>query len=295
MRRNSRRPGVYHEFSGRQLHSRCDVCRAADSGPRQDVTDVWRGDERRGVRDADGAADRAADADRGRHGDLDGDAESAVAADQSGLGERIGDLVDQRRVGRRVADWGRPSPGAINLSFTGASNTSGPIGVSLTSSSTARRRARSASWTLPWTIRRGDGVDSVYGLGARRRRGDAREYLPGRVRSGSRAGRSELRRHGANLRGVRGIHRRGACRTSRQRSRRSPANTRAGWGFMVLTNMLPDQGNGTYQFIMLCAGPRRPPCCLGRGRCRAPTPARRYPLARLIRRPGRRRRPGRAL
>ncbi len=29
-----------------------------------------------------------------------------------------------------------------------------------------------------------------------------------------------------------------------------PANTRAGWGFMVLTNMLPSQGNGTFQFFM---------------------------------------------
>ena len=29
-----------------------------------------------------------------------------------------------------------------------------------------------------------------------------------------------------------------------------PLNNRAGWGFMVLTNMLPNQGNGTYQFSM---------------------------------------------
>jgi hypothetical protein len=29
-----------------------------------------------------------------------------------------------------------------------------------------------------------------------------------------------------------------------------PRNTRAGWGFMVLTNMLPNQGNGTYVFQM---------------------------------------------
>src|SRR6185503_127525 len=29
-----------------------------------------------------------------------------------------------------------------------------------------------------------------------------------------------------------------------------PLATRAGWGFMVLTNMLPSQGNGTYQFTM---------------------------------------------
>jgi Viral BACON domain len=29
-----------------------------------------------------------------------------------------------------------------------------------------------------------------------------------------------------------------------------PVNSRAGWGFMVLTNMLPNQGNGTYQFFV---------------------------------------------
>ena len=29
-----------------------------------------------------------------------------------------------------------------------------------------------------------------------------------------------------------------------------PLATRAGWGFMVLTNMLPNQGNGTYRFTM---------------------------------------------
>ncbi len=29
-----------------------------------------------------------------------------------------------------------------------------------------------------------------------------------------------------------------------------PMSTRAGWGFMVLTNMLPNQGNGSYQFFM---------------------------------------------
>lgn len=29
-----------------------------------------------------------------------------------------------------------------------------------------------------------------------------------------------------------------------------PLSTRAGWGFMILTNMLPNQGNGTYRFTM---------------------------------------------
>ena len=30
----------------------------------------------------------------------------------------------------------------------------------------------------------------------------------------------------------------------------APVNTRAGWGFMVLTNILPNQGNGTYRFYI---------------------------------------------
>jgi hypothetical protein len=29
-----------------------------------------------------------------------------------------------------------------------------------------------------------------------------------------------------------------------------PLNARGGWGFMVLTNMLPNQGNGSYQFVL---------------------------------------------
>ncbi len=45
--------------------------------------------------------------------------------------------------------------GAIDLSFTGASNTSGQIGVSLNLLVNGSRRARSASWTPPWTTPRG--------------------------------------------------------------------------------------------------------------------------------------------
>ena len=37
-----------------------------------------------------------------------------------------------------------------------------------------------------------------------------------------------------------------------------PVNTKAGWGFMVLTNMLPAQGNGTYVFYMHAPGSGRP-------------------------------------
>ena len=34
-----------------------------------------------------------------------------------------------------------------------------------------------------------------------------------------------------------------------------PVNGRGGWGLMVLTNMLPNQGNGTYSVLRACAGP----------------------------------------
>ena len=34
-----------------------------------------------------------------------------------------------------------------------------------------------------------------------------------------------------------------------------PANTRAGWGFMVLTNTLPGLGNGTYTFVIYASDP----------------------------------------
>ena len=46
-----------------------------------------------------------------------------------------------------------------------------------------------------------------------------------------------------------------------------PLNTTAGWGFMVLTNMLPNQGNGTYRVLHAMrrtgTGTRS---CSGRGR-----------------------------
>ena len=42
-----------------------------------------------------------------------------------------------------------------------------------------------------------------------------------------------------------------------------PLNTKAGWGFMVLTNMLPSQGNGTYQFFMWAQDREGHPFMLG--------------------------------
>ena len=39
-------------------------------------------------------------------------------------------------------------------------------------------------------------------------------------------------------------------RTSRGSAPTTPLNYRAGWGFLVLTNMLPNQGNGTFNLHM---------------------------------------------
>ena len=51
-----------------------------------------------------------------------------------------------------------------------------------------------------------------------------------------------------DLRRPRGVHSRRAVLTSRRRSRRCRNSDNAGWGFMVLTNMMPNQGNGTFDF-----------------------------------------------
>ncbi len=42
-----------------------------------------------------------------------------------------------------------------------------------------------------------------------------------------------------------------------------PRNDRAGWGFMVLTNMLPNQGNGTYRFSVYAIDPNGMAALLG--------------------------------
>ena len=74
-------------------------------------------------------------------------------------------------------------------------------------------------------------------LGARRPRGAARADLP---RSGGR------RAGGADVPRDRGVRRRGAAGHPAAFPT-YPFNDRAGWGFLILTNMLPNQGNGTFR------------------------------------------------
>ena len=42
-----------------------------------------------------------------------------------------------------------------------------------------------------------------------------------------------------------------------------PATTSGGWGFMVLTNMLPNQGNGTLRFSLYARDAKGRPSLLG--------------------------------
>ena len=61
---------------------------------------------------------------------MDGDVEPAVAAGQPGVGNRVGELIDQRAVGWRVAGGGDVSPGR-SLDADGRVEHAGPITVSL--------------------------------------------------------------------------------------------------------------------------------------------------------------------
>ena len=52
---------------------------------------------------------------------------------------------------------------------------------------------------------------------------------------------------GADLHRQRGLRRAARGPMSQRRSRPARSTTRAGWGFLLLTNMLPNQGNGTFR------------------------------------------------
>ena len=86
-------------------------------------------------------------------------------------------------------------------------------------------------------------------LGDRRHRRRARHDLPQPGRGRRRAAQRLVRRESA-LRRRRGLDRRTPGPTSKAYSPTTPLNYRAGWGFLVLTNMLPNQGNGVFTLHM---------------------------------------------
>ncbi len=121
----------------------------------------------------------------------------------------------------------------------------------------ARRRSPFGVVDTPLdNTHRRDRGGAVHGLGARRHRGDARDDLPGGGRR--RKWRRWIRTAAGRRRSSSALpcSSTGRGRMWRRRIRHYPLNTRAGWGFMVLTNMLPSQGNGTYRVLHVCAGPR---------------------------------------
>ena len=142
--------------------------------------------------------------------------------------------------------------GAIIFTFNGASNAPGPVSVRLTLSLLGLSAAPDRhSGYAPRQHHRRDWGGAVHRLGARRHRGEARQHLPRpRQRGVCPAERILSAGSHRSIVGIGDFHRR---RTPRRASRLTPdipLNNRAGWGFMVLTNMLPNQGNGTYQFSM---------------------------------------------
>ena len=120
---------------------------------------LWGGDDRHGVRVADGRAGRAADAERERDGDVDGDVEPAVAAGEPGVGERVGQSVGQRGRGRWVAAVGQCHWRPITLTFDGrVEHARAHRGHADPHPGRDVGRVRSASWT-----RRCDNTTGVTG------------------------------------------------------------------------------------------------------------------------------------
>ena len=212
--------------------------------------------ERRGVRCADRAADRAADADRCRHGDVDGDGESAVAAGEPGVGHRVGQPVGQRDPGRRVAgrdhaerrDRG-DGVGRVEPAGTDQRVARSHPGRHHGGSRRLRRHAAEQR-------HRRHGGDSIHRVGARRRRGDARDDLPRRLRVGSGAGGS--RTAAARRRSSWGSRSSstGHGRTSWRRTRRTGEHE-GGVGVHGADEHAAQSGQRHLSILNLCAGPRR--------------------------------------
>jgi len=147
--------------------------------------------------------------------------------------------------------------GAITLSMTGASNTPGPI-TGLAEPHPERDLGESVR--LRGHTREqhdgGDGGDPVHGLGARRRRGNAGDGLPGGARGGGGARRSELRGGGTDFRWLCGVHRRGAARCAGRVSD-LPAQHQGGVGVYGADQHAAQPGERHVRVLYACAGPRR--------------------------------------
>ena len=230
------------------LHDQPADAPDADAG--QGVAPVCGADDGRGIRRAIGGAGRAADAGR-EPGTVTWTAVSnqpwLQVSPASGSGSANLTISIVSVAGLPV---GSAVNGAITLTLAGASNTAGPIAVTLnlipngTSASpfgfvdTPLDNTTGVTGAIPFT---GWTLDDV---GAERvmvcRAAVAGETAPVDPNCGG----------AAQIFVGFAVFIDGARTDVAALHPTFPLSTRAGWGFMVLTNMLPNQGNGTYQFFM---------------------------------------------
>ena len=153
--------------------------------------------------------------------------------------------------------------GSITFAFTGAANVLAPVSVRLNVVQNGTSGAPFGVVETPLNNSTGvTGSLAVTGWAHRRRRGHggADSSRPGRRRSAGGAAVSSATPCSWTER----------VRTSPSPIRISRATPRAGWGYMLLTNFLPNQGNGTFRAPCVSPTTRR-----ARRRCsaRAPSPA----------------------
>ena len=130
--------------------------------------------------------------------------------------------------------------GTVTLAFTGAGNTAGPIAVTLSVSTSGTTSAPTGAFDTPRRRPdRRDRLDRRHRLGDRRRRGHARAD-PARSRSPAKPAGTLVSIGDAVLVD-------GARPDVQALFPTSPRNTRAGWGYLMLTNFLPNLGNGTFR------------------------------------------------
>ena len=147
--------------------------------------------------------------------------------------------------------------GAITLTVTGASNAPGPIAVTLDlilnglsttpigAVDTPLENTTGVTGAIPFT---GWALDDV--------ERDARDGVPGGGQRGSGAARSELRRCGADLPGVRGVHRRGTAGRGHVLLDLSDEHAR-GLGLHGADEHAAQPGERDVSVRHVCGGPRR--------------------------------------
>ena len=196
--------------------------------------------------------------------------ESAVAAGESCVGQRIGQPVGQRCISRPACRRTGRVAATLTLTFVGSSNSPGPIAVTLTlfpngtsatpvgTVDTPADNTTGVTGAVPFT---GWALDDVEVT--------ARDDLPGGGWRGS-ARRSDPNCAGASQIFVGfAVFIDGARPDVQAAYPGMPVNTRAGWGFMVLTNMLPEFHGATCRrqrpvpVLRVRAGPGRHTRCCG--------------------------------